>query len=43
MMTITFVCTRCEAGDEMRSLATSMWEIVGGGLDDGSEAKKPRL
>ena len=44
MMTIIFLSTRCEAGDEMRSLATSMWEIVGGGgEDDGSEAKKPRL
>ena len=42
MMTIILV-HQVRGGDEMRSLATSMWEIVGGGLDDGSEAKKPRL
>ena len=33
---------RCEAGEEMKSLAASMWEIVNGG-PDVSEAKKPRL
>ena len=33
---------RCESGEEMKSLAASMLEIVNGGKD-GSEAKKPRL
>ena len=33
---------RCEAGEELRGLAASMWELVHGG-QNGSEAKKPRL